>query len=131
MARPAGIQEGFLPRPKYKFFTDCPQDWFILVVRGGDLYKVIHSVKGWYVDENHEFQLEDDVNKNFVTPFRELTGYQFVGIPPFQGMKVVKFAWNKHWRADPNSPVYEVTAHAPELVYVFPFESQYPLKFPG
>ncbi len=130
-APPIELQEGAVPRPRYQLFTDCPQDWFLVVVRGGDIHKIVHSVKGWRVNEEFEFVTEDATNKNLITPLRALTGYEFVGVPGFQGLKVIKFAWNKYWRTDENSPIYGVVAHDPQLVYVFPFESQYPLTYEG
>lgn len=125
------------PEPKYQWFTTCPQEWFIVVVRGGDLHKIIHSVDGWYVDENLEFQREvrgDPRRTNTVSLLRALSGYDFVGIPGFQGMLVYKFSWNKFWRkveGGQESPEYVVQAHASEDVYITPFEAQYPLKFGG
>jgi regulator of protease activity HflC (stomatin/prohibitin superfamily) len=122
------------PKPLYKWFTTCPTDWFIVVVRGEDIRKVIHSVKGWYVDENFEFQPEDRFHRNSITPERHYLGREFVGIPKIQGIYQYKFAWNKYWRSEEAGrakPVYEIQAHKAEYVYITPFEAQYPLKFEG
>lgn len=132
------------PKPLYdRWFTTCPQDWFIMVVRGEDLHKIIHSVKGWYVDEKFRFQPEDrrDPNKTrYYTPLRVALGHEFVGIPGIQGIYVYKFAWNKYWRKSIKNPEtgeveqipeYTVKAHDEENVFITPFNSQYPLQYGG
>lgn len=125
------------PEPLYTLFTTIPQDWFAVVVRGEDFHRVIHGIKGWYVDENGEFQREDPNNldkQNLISPIRAMLGREFVGIPPIQGILVYKFAWNKFWRKEEGgnaTPEYTVQAHDREEVYLTPFESQYPLIYSG
>jgi len=121
------------PNPSYMWFTSVPQKWFALIVRGGDLHRIIHGVKGWYVDE-FEFKKEDDIHKNIISLLRFLLGREFVGVPKIQGLYRYKFAWNKFWRkaeGDKETPEYDVQAHDPENIIFTPFESQYPLVFGG
>jgi len=125
------------PEPVYQWFTPVPQKWFALVVRGGDLHRIIHGVKGWYVDENFEFREEKPNNpdqQNVVSLLRAVTGREFVGIPGIQGLFRYKFAWNKFWRKEEGgkeTPEYDVQTHDPENIVFTPFESQYPLIFGG
>lgn len=143
MAEPKGTanvpdkepREGPRPEPEYRWFTPVPQKWFALVVRGGDLYKIIHGVRGWRVDKNFYFQEEDDENPNIVSITRATFGVDFVGIPGIQGLFKYNFAWNKYWRKTDEEgneiPEYDVVAHNPENIIFTPFESQYPLRFGG
>jgi len=139
MATTATVTEINEPRPEplYRWFTSVPENWFVLVVRGGDLHKIIHGVDGWYVDENFEFKKEDlDENRiDIVSPIRAMFGREFVGIPGIQGLYRYKFAWNRYWRKTDKegneTPEYDVQAHDTEIIYFTPFESQYPLTFSG
>lgn len=118
------------PEPKYELFTTCPQEWFIMVVRGEDLHRIIHSVDGWYVDKDFNFK----EGARTYTPLRALFGRELVGIPGIQGIYTYKFAWNKFWRETidgAETPEYTVQAHEEQLVYITPFEAQYPLQFGG
>lgn len=122
------------PEPLYRLLTKCPQEWLILVVRGGELHKIIHAVDGWEVNLEHQFFKLPAGRTREVSALRAASGYEFVGIPPFQGIFVYKFAWNKYWRVRANgaeTPQYTVIAHDEDLIYITPFEAQYPLVYGG
>ncbi len=119
--------------PKYSLFTTCPQERFILIVRGEKLRRIIHNVRGWGVNEDFVF-VKDTGDRQPIGFFDELCqdqlGYHFVGVPPFQGMYRYKFSWSKY-QIDDGDASHSVIAHAPEIIYITPFESQYALPFKG
>jgi hypothetical protein len=134
MANNTNDQDGPKPRPEYMWITSVPQDWFALIVRGGDLHRIIHGVKGWYVDDSNIFRPEDTIHKNVISAFRAVSGREFVGIPRVQGLYVYKFAWNKYWRkkeGEKEIATYEIQAHDSENIIFTPFESQYPILYEG
>lgn len=124
------------PAPLYKWVTTCPTDWFVLRVRGEDLVGITHSVVGYRIDDNFEFEKLLTDEPNIISPFRLLTGRDFIGIKPLRrtGLYRYKSNWNKFrtkQQGDDNIPVQVVQEHGEEIVTFIPFVSQYPLVFPG
>ncbi len=118
------------PDPLYRWFTPVPQNWLALVVRGGDLVRVIHGVKDWYVDENFHFQPNKDGKEEIFSITRTALGLEFVGVPKLQGLHRYKFSWNKYWRTADGVELAP-QAHEAEYIVFTPFDSQYPLVFSG
>lgn len=127
------------PDPLYTWFTTCPTDWLALLVKGEDLVNIVHSVIGYYADDNFEFQKEnpnDPEKQNVVSLIRALTGREFVGIQPLHitGLYRYKSNWNKFrtkQQGEDNIPVQVVQEHGEEIITFTPFVHQYPLVFPG
>lgn len=121
-------------RPKYSFFTPCPQEHFILVVRGEKLRRIIHNVRDSGVNEDFVF-VKNIKDRQPIGFFDELCqdqlGYHFVGVPPFQGMYQYKFTWYKYQIQTGGNASHGITAHEPEIIYITPIESQYALPFEG
>lgn len=121
------------PDPRYEFFATVPQEWFRLLVTGQDLRRVIHGVRGWYVNDNFEFKKETEQIKNIVSPIRIISGREFVGIPMLRRTGIYRKRWQ--WGAylpkaeGEGDPEYQPVMRDKEIISTFPFVSSYPLIF--
>lgn len=122
------------PDPHYEWFTTIPGEWFKIKVLGEDPVGIIHSAKGYYVDENLEFQKETPLTRNVVGPLRFLTGREWVGIPLLRRTGIYQKEWQ--WgvffpktESGGENPVYEPKLHDKNVLSAFPLVSNYPLIF--
>ncbi len=134
-ARPEAKETLPNPDPRYDLLAAIPQEWFRLRVTGQDLSEVMHSVKGYYVDEDHEFVKETADVRNVVSPIRIITGREFVGFPSLRRSGIYRKRWQwgvyfpKAEGEDAKNPEYQPKMHDREIISTFPFVSSYPLIF--
>ncbi len=132
-ARPEAKETLPNPDPRYDLLAAVPQEWFRLVVTGQDLNRIIHGVKGYYVDGD-EFKKETPDMKNVISPIRFITGREFVGIPNLRrtGIYRKRWQWGTYFpkaEGGNEEPEYQAGLHEKEIISTFPFVANYPLMF--
>lgn len=112
-------------------FTECPQDKFMLVVRGGRLVKVIHEVPGWKVNDNFEFEELPAGERIIPYPWQGWFGLHFVGGIPFFNFQRIhnhEFSWNRYGQRQGQADAGFIN-HDKETIFIEYFEFQYAMRF--